>query len=142
VPEGHVHVALVDLILRAIAEERGAHAVFTDRAGERAQYRSPNLGGYVPDVYAVGVRDDDRRDVGEAKSAGDLAAPRTVLQLRAFLGHLVVFDKPRLLVAVPFIAVPAAFGMLARLVTPETRHVNVVVLAPHVRRVVAAGWTV
>jgi hypothetical protein len=141
VPEGHDHVALVELLLRAV-NEKESPAVFTDRAGELRERRCPNLGGFIPDVYAMSVKDIDRRDVGEAKSTADLASSRTVPQLRAFLDHLAIFARPGLLLAVPFIAVPTAFSIVQRLLSPSHRHINVVVLAPHVRRVVAAGWTI
>ncbi len=138
--EGHDHVALVELLMRTMIQDDFI-AVFTDRAGEQRERRCPKLGGFIPDLYAMGVKDMERREVGEAKSAGDLASPRTVPQLRAFLDHLAIFARPRLLLAVPFAAVPTASRMLERLLNQSHKNINVVVLAPHVRRVVVEGWT-
>jgi hypothetical protein len=114
--------------------------MFTDRAGEHVQCRCPNIGGYVPDVYGIGIRPPDARLVGEAKSSVDFRSPRTEFQLQAFLNHLAAFPVATLLLAVPFGTLPSASSLMLRMDAHEASHVRIVIVAPHVTRVINRGW--
>lgn len=140
-PEGVTHVALVNEILNLLMEDgRAGYAVLTDRAGEHVDSRCPILGGYIPDVYGIAARDSQMRAVGEAKSGRDFGSQRTEPQIKAFLHHLSVFERPTLVVAVPFVVVSNAVALVKRILPPEVSHVRVMVIAPHLRRLVAPGW--
>lgn len=138
-PEGAAHVALVNLLLSSLSERSEQIAIFTDRAGESVDRRSPKIGGFVPDVYAVGVSSSDLRIVGEAKSGKDFRSSHTEPQLRAFLSHLAIFEKSLFMIAVPFPTLPAATALIERLLTEQMSHVRIVALAPFVTHVVRVG---
>lgn len=140
-PEGASHVALIEDILSFLAADgEPEYVVLTDRAGERRDCRCHNVGGFVPDVYAVSIRDTQRRTIGEAKSASDFLSPRTETQLRAFLKHLSIFERPTLVVAVPFATIPSAAALVERLLRGNDKRVMAFAIAPYARRLIAKGW--
>lgn len=140
--EGPTHVALVDLILSMLAPPLSdvEYAIFTDCAGERRDNRSPIIGGYIPDVYAVATRDLQTRVVGEAKVGRDFESARTEPQMRAFLSFLATYERPILIFAVPFASLPAAAAMASRASRSVSGHVRILVVAPYAVRVVSEGW--
>lgn len=139
-PEGFAHVTLVDEILSFLfADGEPEYIVLTDRAGEKRDCRCPNVGGFVPDIYAVSVRDTQRRTIGEAKSAVDFTSTHTEPQLRAFIRHMAVYERPTLLIAVPFSVIPAATLLVRRLLN-SMEHVKAVAIAPQARHTIAEGW--
>lgn len=140
--EGPTHVALVDLILSMLAPPHSEteYAVFTDCAGERRDNRSPIIGGYIPDVYAVSPRDLQIRVVGEAKVGRDFESARTEPQMRAFLSFLAVYERPTMIYAVPFVSLAAAATMAARAGRSVSSHVRILAVAPCAVRVVSKGW--
>lgn len=139
--EGPIHVALVDIILSMLrAPTNVEHAIFTDCAGEQRDRRSPLVGGYIPDVYAVAVRDSQRRVIGEAKVGKDFESPRTEPQLRAFLSYLGTFERPTLIFAVPFPALAAAASMATRTAKSAPEHIRIIAIAPYASRIIVPGW--
>jgi len=140
--EGPTHVALVDLVLSMLAPPLSdvEYAIFTDCAGEGRDNRSPIIGGYIPDVYAVATRDLQTRVVGEAKVGRDFESARTEPQMRAFLSFLATYERPTLIFAVPFTSLPAAATMASRAARSAPSHVRILAVAPHAIRVVSQGW--
>lgn len=113
--ETQLHLDLVDLLVRYAEwrlRDHAAVALFADRPSAPRSSKPPPLGGYVPDVLAVDVPTTTRL-IGEAKTAIDLEAPHTVLQLKAFLEHL------RLLGGVFVLAVPWQAGGAGRRLVAE-----------------------
>lgn len=115
------------------------YVVLTDRAGEDAGKRCPVVCGFVPDVYAVAVRDSQQRTIGEAKSSFDLETAHTQLQLKAFIRHLSIFERPTLILATSFSALPRAISLLSSLL-PGNTNVCALAIAPSLRRTVTVGW--
>ena len=139
-PEGASHVALINEILTILANDGYAeYIVLTDRAGEYTGNRCPNIGGFVPDVYAVAARDIQHRTIGEAKSIADLNTPHSHRQLKSFARHLSIFERPTLILAVPFVALPGASTLLKRFLS-EYQNIASLIIAPSIQRVITHGW--
>ncbi len=140
-PEGAHHVALVDLILSTLPRVATDEdlAIFTDRAGETVDCRSPRIGGFIPDVYAVGTRSLDLRVIGEAKSSKDFFSARTEPQLRAFLQHLSIYSRGVLLVAVPFSTLPSVNALMRRLLVDGCRNVEVIAMTWHASQTIRSA---
>lgn len=117
----------------------GEYVTLTDRAGEYRSCRCPRVGGFVPDVYAVAVRDTQRRIIGEAKSEADFSTDHTYRQLIAFARHLSIFERPTLIVAVPFLVLPAAAALLNQLLSTYPTIASFTI-APSAQQRTSIGW--
>lgn len=135
-------MALVNLILCMLAPNVSGqqYAIFTDCAGETRDRRCPPIGGYIPDVYAIGARDSQMRVIGEAKVGRDFESERTEPEMRSFLSFLATFEKPTLIFAVPLSSFAAAANMAGRAAKTVPPHVRIVVVSPPTQRIVSKGW--
>ena len=67
----------------------------------------PNIDGYIPDVYATGLK-NKRTIIGEAKTPKDLETPRSREQIRAFIQHLSNAENPAFIIATPWMSTNSA----------------------------------
>jgi hypothetical protein len=102
--ESALHVKLVE---KTAAEIRHRHndlyslTILVDLPSA-GRDRPRNIGGYVPDVFAIDAP-ETCRIIGEAKTELDCETKRSQLQFVAFLSHLSRFPNPRFYLCVPYL---------------------------------------
>lgn len=72
-----------------------------------------SLGGYIPDVYATGIV-HSLTIIGEAETVRSLEGPHAADQISAFIDFLSRRENPVFVMAVPWVAVPRARGMVRK----------------------------
>lgn len=98
------HIRLVEAAAAAIRLRHGhlySLTVFVDLPATRRD-RPRNIGGYIPDVFAVDAP-ETCRIIGEAKTSADCETDRSRLQIEAFLGHLAHFPNSSFYLCVPLL---------------------------------------
>lgn len=108
------HERLVGHIIRWIERaysSRGDLCIYADHIDWPSNHRPAAIGGFVPDVYAVGMT-EALTIIGEAETSKGIEKAHTRNQIAAFIDFLVFEVNPVLVVAVPWDAVPAARNLV------------------------------
>lgn len=114
--ESEEHALMVSRLTDFVKSEHGHGgnlALYLDDQA-RGRERPQRIGNHLPDIYA----EDVPRSfvvIGEAKTQLDLVSPRSRRQIRAFIRHLALYDAAFFYLAVPFLAKPAATGLVREL---------------------------
>ena len=120
--ESFRHVSLVKRLIDVIHAQHntaGRFLMLADHHSYGAD-RPPKIGGYTPDVFASDVP-ETFHVLGEAKTSDDLDSDRSARQITAFLEHLTLRPASRLYLAVPWLCLPRAQGLVLGL-RYEVRH--------------------
>jgi hypothetical protein len=113
-PESSQHLQLLQRILEFIRDHFREHyslSVLNDLPSAIGGERPPNIGGFVPDVYATDVP-ITTTIIGEAKTAKDLETEHTKRQITAFGNYLCARSNGVFILAVPW----RIFGAAQRVV--------------------------
>ena len=113
--ESSRHMRLVSNMVKWIRETRACDdlCIFVDDAMQTE--KPPNIGGYLPDVFAKAVARQPVTIIGEAKTAHDLETNRSELQLISYLSYLKTAPDPFLLISTGWVVQRTAKGLLCRL---------------------------
>lgn len=114
-PESSEHIRLVKCItehIRKRYKDISGLVVLSDLSTDNSGDKPPQIGGFVPDVFAV---DAPRTTtlLGEAKTGADLLTEHSRRQFEAFLTYLFYATNGTLIVAVPWQAVASARIVIA-----------------------------
>lgn len=119
--ESSVHKELLKAIEKWVIESSSEEMIIFKDSEESMlrRNRSPSIGGYVPDIYAIG-KNTGNIFIGEAKATEyDLESERSEKQLKAFIEHCKnKYD------AIFVLAVPLHFVGSARSIIRSIKHVN------------------
>lgn len=127
--ESEVHVRLVEKLIHEVRQrhsDSGDIAIFADHHSF-GRNRPARIGGFFPDLFASDVP-ETFRVIGEAKTEADLKTDRSERQLAAFLDHLALYPKSTFYLAVPWLLVPRARGVLKALRRSQHDSVRVEVI--------------
>mgnify|MGYP006908223643 CR=1 FL=1 len=115
--ESSRHMRLVSNIVKWIHETRASDdlCIFIDDPTQSGTDKPPNIGGYLPDVFAKAVARQPVTIIGEAKTAYDLETNRSELQLISYLSYLKTAPEPFLVISTGWVVQRTAKGLLCRL---------------------------
>ncbi|WP_072377295.1 hypothetical protein [Hyphomicrobium sp. NDB2Meth4] len=114
--ESFQHVSLVERLIDVIGARHktvGSFLMLADHHSYGAD-RPPKIGGYTPDVFASDLP-ETFHVLGEAKTPEDLESDRSARQIAAFLEHLSLRPSSQFYLAVPWICLPRAQGIIRSL---------------------------
>lgn len=115
--ESSRHMRLVSNIVKWIRETHACNdlCIFVDDPTQTGTEKPPNIGGYLPDVFAKDVARRPVTIIGEAKTAYDLETNRSELQLISYLSYLKTAPDPFLVISTGWVVQRTAKGLLCRL---------------------------
>lgn len=108
------HERLVSQIINWIERRYSCRkdlCIYADHIDWPRNTKPPLVGNHVPDVYAVGVT-VPLTVIGEAETARSIEGPHAAEQVGAFIDFLRCQQNPVLVIAVPWVAVPWARGIV------------------------------
>lgn len=111
------HERLVDHIIKWVHANHGIHGdvcVYADHIDIDRNSKPGAVGGYVPDVLAKAVG-RSLTIIGEAETEDGIERPHSKIQIGAFIDFLQHQANPILVIAVPWVAVPSARGLVRNL---------------------------
>ena len=108
------HERLVSHIIRWIKDRyssSGDLCIYADHIDWPSNAKPIQLGGFIPDVYAVGIS-IPLTVIGEAETVRSIDGPHAAKQIGAFIDFLIYQKNPILIIAVPWTAVPRARSLI------------------------------
>ena len=130
-PETRQHIQLVRVMLEYVCSnylDGDKSFLLIDSSAFPHQGRPPNIGGFIPDLYARHPRTKNLI-VGEAKSIQDFETKHTLAQLTEFLNYCERFSGAVFVLAVPWVIQRNAESLVRVLTSRHgLKHVDTVVL--------------